>query len=170
MSGGRPIARLAAVAFRLIAIALLLALCVAIAAGYLIGSTREYVQLFGTNTVGESSAYYLLQDGEIILSVSTGWDGTHAKAGTMCRVPGLTMMRTIVIRTAQSRGDAVLSVRVRWWLLLIAFGLSLYTTWRLGRPLLRRHFSGPNQCPTCGYDLRATPDRCPECGTATAVG
>ena len=47
-----------------------------------------------------------------------------------------------------------------WFLTLVTAVLAFRTT----RALLRRHH--PGHCRSCGYDLRATPDRCPECGLA----
>jgi hypothetical protein len=50
--------------------------------------------------------------------------------------------------------------------LLVGMFMALPTIWFTATT--RRKFSmgqtGQHRCPTCGYDLRATPDRCPECG------
>jgi hypothetical protein len=53
-----------------------------------------------------------------------------------------------------------------WSLLLLCAPLPVV---RLGSALRRRRARGRGLCPACGYDLRATPERCPECGTAAAM-
>jgi len=49
-----------------------------------------------------------------------------------------------------------LAVLPAWWLA------------KLARARRRKRRERENRCPFCGYDLRATPGRCPECGTAAA--
>lgn len=50
-------------------------------------------------------------------------------------------------------------LRLPYW--IICPLLACLPGWWLVRTKSRRR----GLCPTCGYDLRATPDRCPECGT-----
>lgn len=56
-------------------------------------------------------------------------------------------------------------IAIPYWIAFVGFSL-LPGAWVLRR-LLKRS-APPTLCTTCGYDLRATPDRCPECGTAVA--
>ena len=49
--------------------------------------------------------------------------------------------------------------------LLAGLALSVWGGLLLITDRSRRHKS---RCAICGYDLRASPDRCPECGTAQA--
>src|SRR3954464_11233414 len=70
-------------------------------------------------------------------------------------------------RDAAVTGGGLRLYALPWW--VIALGFAVAPAWRGLRTWRRRHLLRPALCPSCGYDLRATPDRCPECGTAATT-
>jgi hypothetical protein len=58
-------------------------------------------------------------------------------------------------------GHIVVIVVPAWFGLIVTGALP--ALW-IKRRLAARRAHPPGCCPTCGYDLRATPERCPECG------
>jgi hypothetical protein len=71
------------------------------------------------------------------------------------------------------RGGRLLLERNRgfslpYWMIAVILGATP-ASWLWGFRRVRRRIRA-GLCPTCGYDLRATPERCPECGAVpTAV-
>jgi hypothetical protein len=63
--------------------------------------------------------------------------------------------------------DNVREWTVPYWALLLT--LACPPSIAVRAILRRRHRRQPGHCPSCGYDLRATPDRCPECGAVPAT-
>lgn len=72
-------------------------------------------------------------------------------------------------RSAQSFAaptTAATTLSAPFWALVIPPALPP-AVW-LVRRIRGRRRTGRGLCATCGYDLRASPERCPECGTASA--
>jgi hypothetical protein len=72
-------------------------------------------------------------------------------------------LSTDLVRHATMSGSTVRLI-APYWMLAIAFLILPAIAWCTR--LMRRRAQLEGRCSTCGYDLRATPDRCPECGTA----
>lgn len=61
----------------------------------------------------------------------------------------------------------VSEVEISHWILVLLFAILPFLHFRL--IYMRRRLARLGLCPTCGYDLRASPDRCPECGRVPRV-
>jgi hypothetical protein len=60
-------------------------------------------------------------------------------------------------------------VLVPLWLPTLTLAALSWSFRRFAQHLLRQDRLRARHCPSCNYDLRATPDRCPECGWANTT-
>ena len=123
-----------------------------------------------------------LSDGTVLATASfderdrwkplVDWSRIRPGASTKARIwfpTEFTWLRLDSQSAATARkGWAVVTAFPIWWFalpgLIIGLPLVVSVTIAVRQWRRRRGF----QCRMCGYDLRGTPERCPECGTAPA--
>jgi hypothetical protein len=162
----------AAVGIRVVAVVALLAIPLACAALFVTGLVaRQSLLLYGERVVGGTSVDFgVIDAGEVYFGYARGWDGIPPARGRVAAFPGVSVNRSVVTLTGETRGQAHLSIRVRTWLLvLVNVPPHLVAVMRVRSWRWRRR-AGAGRCVGCGYDLRATPDRCPECGMLAGGG
>jgi hypothetical protein len=109
------------------------------------------------NVPNETYVWFISDRGRLAFCRQRGhdWHSPH----TAFRILGLEY-------ASSTAGQSYLKdLYVPYWLLTLItliLPLTCTTSWIRRQVQARRH--RPGLCPTCGYDLRATPNRCPECG------
>jgi hypothetical protein len=126
---------------------------------YRLGSARGSVR-FEVNRYPAIPTYYRGLKGIHVFFVSP-WDPNPPGVlgfGLLHGVPlDMYADRAITRRTA---------VAIPWWLITTTLAF-LWVRLHLNA-LAQRRREKNNCCPSCGYDLRATPEKCPECGHVPA--
>ncbi len=75
-------------------------------------------------------------------------------------------IRWLLALVTASEPSANGSVSIPDWFLIVLIGLiAVLRKWKSSR---RARMVREQRCPTCGYDVSATPNRCPECGSIYA--
>jgi hypothetical protein len=130
----------------------------------------EPLRLFG---VGVSRGSFFLDDGRQGPGDSGRFTGPAGAAFVFVRSPAAFTTPNALTREWRGLGFEYLErsppttfrrVLIPCWPLALAFAIAPALWYR--RRGIARERSGEYRCSTCGYDLRATPDRCPECGAA----
>jgi hypothetical protein len=161
-----------------LAAAVSLALCVATAALWALSHHKTFRVAYGR---GEASYQIRASDGVILVGcvmLADGWSRQGFAVGSesdpfidgWLRWPEPTLMNRVgfgLILDGSTRRAAPWDIRMLMfphWAVLLMFATIVV------RKVIQARVRGrtPGSCPTCGYDLRATPERCPECGTAVA--
>jgi hypothetical protein len=91
----------------------------------------------------------------------TGWSNFNVLGDDAVTVEGL--LWTAPITFVFAMRDSIFEGPAPSLLCIPTYPISLFAFLCLTK---RRKKEIQGKCDCCGYDLRATPDRCPECGTA----
>lgn len=124
--------------------------------------TRNHILLFETVHGGFQ---YLRADEDTTWDTSTpGWFCTGHYASVVSRTHGGFGIARLI-----ASNWLALAVDIPAYPAAVLFGIfPMLALHRTLRQLRQARRTREHRCLACGYDLRATPERCPECGTARA--
>jgi hypothetical protein len=106
------------------------------------------------------------RDGRLLVFIINRPNGISEYAPTGDGMPPWDWGTLGFARTAGAIGTVTWEVVGVPWV-VVALPFAALPAARASAWIRRRNRTARNACPSCGYDLRATPDRCPECGAVT---
>jgi hypothetical protein len=128
-------------------------------------TTEDYAKWPGASSTGATRPWlWMVKPYDRATLLADAWGPDLHRA-----LPEMTVIDLARQRTFDNADGSLLTYRligrrvwVPYWLVVAITGL--LPAWRTFARHRRSRRSRLNLCASCGYDLRATPDRCPECG------